>query len=89
MGSTKSFPESRVLSAGLLAQQIIESNNNGSRFCFILGSGASVESGISSGNELEMRWMDCIMGVADDYNAPKKNPDDMRILGQKLYGFQI
>lgn len=85
MGSTKSFPESRVLSADLLAQQIIESNNNGSRFCFILGSGASVESGIRSGNELEMRWMDCIMGVADDYNTPKKNPDDMRILGQKLY----
>ena len=32
------------------------------RFCFILGSGASVESGIPSGSTLEMQWMDCLMG---------------------------
>ena len=37
--------------------QIIKDSNKGIRFCFILGSGASVESGIPSGNTLEMNWM--------------------------------
>ena len=37
--------------------QIIKDSNKGIRFCFILGSGASVESGIPSGNTLEMDWM--------------------------------
>ena len=49
------FPKSRILSAKRLSQLIQESNENGERFCFILGSGASVESGIPSGNTLEMQ----------------------------------
>ena len=65
-----SFPESRVLSTKQLVQQIMESNRNGERFCFILGSGASVESGIPSGSTLEMCWMNCIMGEKEDRGTP-------------------
>lgn len=56
------FPAHRILSAADLADLIRESNLNGARFCFILGSGASVESGIRSGGELEMSWMNYLMG---------------------------
>ena len=59
------FPPYRILPAKRLAQLIKESNGNGERFCFILGSGASVESGIPSGNSLEMQWMDCLMGTSE------------------------
>lgn len=59
-----------------MIEQIQESNRNGERFCFILGSGASVESGIPSGTTLEMTWMNCIMGVeADGDTQPKSLPD--------------
>lgn len=60
------FPSSRLLSAKHLAQLIREGNRNGERFCFILGSGASVESGIPSGNKLELQWMNCLMGEKAD-----------------------
>lgn len=56
------FPAHRILSADDLADLIRESNQNGARFCFILGSGASAESGIRSGGELEMSWMNYLMG---------------------------
>lgn len=59
-----------------MIEQIQESNRNGERFCFILGSGASVESGIPSGTTLEMTWMNCIMGAeADGDTQPKSLPD--------------
>ena len=35
-----------------------ESCENNERFCFILGSGASVESGIPTGLTLAQRWID-------------------------------
>ena len=60
------FSESRILSAKRLSQMMKESTENGERFCFILGSGASVESGIPSGNTFEMQWMNCLMGQMDD-----------------------
>lgn len=79
------FPKSRILNTQQFVRQIIESNRNGERFCFILGSGASVESGIPSGNALEMRWMDCLMGKADDLNYPAMDPEDTRQYGAALY----
>ena len=79
------FPKSRILSTQQLVQQINESNRNGERFCFILGSGASVESGIPSGNTLEMRWMDCIMGEANDFRTPAMDANAMRQCATNLH----
>ena len=79
------FPKSRILSSQQLVRQIIESNRNGERFCFILGSGASVESGIPSGNTLETRWMDCIMGEANDIETPAMEPESMRKCAANLF----
>lgn len=83
------FPKSRILSTQQLVRQINESNRNGERFCFILGSGASVESGIPSGNTLEMRWMDCIMGEADDLETPAMDPKVMRQYANNLYAEKL
>ena len=65
--------DSRFLSTQQLIEQILESNRNGERFCFILGSGASVESGIPSGTTLEMKWMNCIMGAEADGDTPPRS----------------
>ena len=64
---------------------IREANGNGERFCFILGSGASVESGIPSGNTLEMRWMDCLMGEAEDSGTPAMDPGETERIAGLLY----
>lgn len=48
----------RVLSLPHFLASMKESCKNGKRFCFILGSGASVESGIPMGLELEKKWME-------------------------------
>ena len=69
--------DSRFLSTQQLIEQIQESNRNGERFCFILGSGASVESGIPSGTTLEMKWMNCIMGAEADGDTPPRSLADM------------
>lgn len=79
-----SFPKSRVLSTKQLVQQIMESNRNGERFCFILGSGASVESGIPSGSTLEMCWMDCIMGEKGDCGTPAMDTGLLRDYAERL-----
>lgn len=47
--------ESKILSAKRLSLLMKEASGNGERFCFILGSGASVESGIPSGTTLEVQ----------------------------------
>lgn len=79
------FPRSRILSAKGLARMMKEAGENGTRFCFILGSGASVESGIPSGSTLEMRWMDCLMGVAEDRGTPPMDANETRKLAEALY----
>lgn len=48
----------RILSLPHFLASMKESCENGKRFCFILGSGASVESGIPMGLELEKTWME-------------------------------
>ena len=47
----------RIISTKQLAWAIKEGINSSERFCFILGSGASVSSGIPMGGELERKWM--------------------------------
>ena len=47
----------RVISANQLVRAIEEGKKNEERFCFILGSGASVSSGIPAGVSLEYDWM--------------------------------
>lgn len=55
---TEQFIENyRIISAIELARAIKEGRSNSERFCFILGSGASVSSKIPAGGELERRWM--------------------------------
>lgn len=78
------FPRSRILSTQRLAQIIRESNENGQRFCFILGSGASVESGIPTGNTLEMRWMNCLMGEQEDQGTPAMDAEETRRIAEAL-----
>lgn len=80
------FPKSQIISAKRLSQLIKESTENREqRFCFILGSGASVESGIPSGGTLEMQWMDCLMGKAADRGMPAMDEDETRRLASDLY----
>ena len=76
--------DSRFLSTQQLIEQIQESNRNGERFCFILGSGASVESGIPSGTTLEMKWMNCIMGAEADGDTPPRSLADMEKTARAL-----
>ena len=47
----------RIISANQLVRAIEEGKKNEERFCFILGSGASVSSGIPAGVSLESDWM--------------------------------
>ncbi len=47
----------RIISANQLVRAIEDGKKNEERFCFILGSGASVSSGIPAGASLESDWM--------------------------------
>ena len=79
------FPKSKILSTKQLVRLIQESSENGERFCFILGSGASVESDIDTGNKLEMKWMNCLMGEEADGGTPPMNREESMKMGKKLY----
>ena len=78
------FPESHILKSSDLCE-IVSNGRNTRHFCFILGSGASVESGIPSGNTLEMRWMDCLMGLSNDGDTKARRPDRTRYFAEKLH----
>ena len=80
----KSFPKSRIISTEMMINVIQESNKNDERFCFILGSGASVESGIVSGGELEKRWMSYLMGETPDEGTTPRNPEVVREYAKNL-----
>ena len=47
----------QIISTNQLVNAIKEGRSNSERFCFILGSGASVSSGIPTGGTLECQWM--------------------------------
>lgn len=75
-----------TLSQKQFVEQVMETyRGKRSRFCFILGAGASVESEIPTGTELEMRWMNCLMGEAEDPPAPKKDREETRKRAKALF----
>lgn len=76
--------KTNILRSHLFVRQFLEATKNGERFCFILGAGASVESGIPSGNVLGMRWMNYLMGEADDMGIPAMDPSEAEALGAEL-----
>ena len=78
------FPKYQILTSTDLSN-ILLSNKDQQRFCFILGSGASVESGIPSGGKLEMEWMNCLMGISGDGVTPPKDPERTRNFAEHLF----
>lgn len=63
---TQKFPAYRIISTSQFIHVLQSGIQNHERFCFILGSGASVDSGIPMGGTLEKYWMDCLMGKSID-----------------------
>ncbi len=82
--SIQLIPDWRIISTEMMIKVIQESNENNERFCFILGSGASIESGIASGMELEKRWMSFLMGEAPDEGTLPRNPEVVRDYARNL-----
>ncbi len=83
---TNPFPKSRILSTEHFINTFKTGMDNNERFCFVLGSGASVESGIPMGGTLEMEWMDYLMGESPDSadNLLTSNPQDTEQLAYEL-----
>jgi len=78
------FPKHKVLSAKKFIQVFKESTENKQRFCFILGAGASVDSGIPTGNQLEMEWMNYLMGKTP-YNGTYTSAEESERIANQLY----
>lgn len=79
------FPESQILSVGQFLDSYETGCRNGERFCFILGSGASVDSGIPMGSAMENRWMACLMGEEKDQDGTEaRSPEETRKLAALL-----
>ena len=68
---TNNFPVSRILDEEDLVHLIQDGIDNEERFCFILGSGASVKSGIDTGQTFEKKWMDHLMGKGGSRSTPE------------------
>ena len=77
-------PTHKVLSAKKFIQVFKESSENKQRFCFILGAGASVDSGIPTGNQLEMQWMNYLMGKTP-HNGTYASEDETEKIANQLY----
>ena len=91
------FPADRVLSTRQLVGAMRRSVANGQRFCFILGSGISAESGIPTGQTLATRWMACLMGEQQDLDGTRPYPNlaeveetaaNLRAVGKLQYDFE-
>ena len=67
------------ISEDYLVKTLELSKRNNQRFCFILGSGASITSGIPMGRTFEKWWMDEIMEDPDVFerNAVRLKAEDM------------
>ena len=78
------FPKHKVLSAKKFIQVFKESTENKQRFCFILGAGASVDSGIPTGNQLEMQWMNYLMGKTP-HNGTYTSEEETKKIADQLY----
>ena len=90
------FPADRVLSTRQLVGAMQRGVANGQRFCFILGSGISAESGIPTGQTLATRWMACLMGEQPDLDGTPPYADlaeveetaaNLRAVGKLQYDF--
>ncbi|MDR1736419.1 MAG: tetratricopeptide repeat protein [Oscillospiraceae bacterium] len=66
----------RVLNSKRLAQVLKDSSLNGERFCFVLGAGASKESGIDTGIEMARKWGRYIEDNQDVFG--KENVGDLK-----------
>ena len=91
------FPADRVLSTRQLVGAMRRSVANGQRFCFILGSGISAESGIPTGQTLATRWMACLMGEQPDLDGTppyanlaevEETAANLRAAGKLQYDFE-
>ena len=91
------FPADRVLSTRQLVGAMQRGVANGQRFCFILGSGISAESGIPTGQTLATRWMACLMGKQPDLDGTPPYADlaeveetaaNLRAAGKLQYDFE-
>ncbi|MCM1262721.1 MAG: tetratricopeptide repeat protein [Butyrivibrio sp.] len=72
----------RIISTIRLVGAIKEGIDSSERFCFILGSGASVSSGIPMGGELERRWMSEMEkhpGLAEVHETAEKLKGENRL----------
>lgn len=72
----------RIISANQLVRAIEEGKKNEERFCFILGSGASVSSGIPAGVSLQYDWMkemETAPGMKEIREIAKKLQEDNRL----------
>lgn len=77
----------RIISAKRLASTIKEGRAHKERFCFILGSGASVESGIKIGTQLEKQWMD-EMNCSPGFREVCRNAAALKAAGKLEYDFE-
>ena len=91
------FPAYRILSTQQLVGAMRRGVANGQRFCFILGSGISAESGIPTGKTLATRWMACLMGEQPDLDGTRPYPNlaeveetaaNLRAAGKLQYDFE-
>jgi tetratricopeptide (TPR) repeat protein len=82
--NTPLFPGSRIMNSSRLVRIIEEGRKKGERFCFILGSGASVESNIPSGTTLQMAWMNCLMGIEKDRDTQTFRAEETRELANRM-----
>lgn len=91
------FPADRVLSTRQLVGAMQRGVANGQRFCFILGSGISAESGIPTGQTLATRWMACLMGEQPDLDGTppyanlaevEETAANLRAAGKLQYDFE-
>lgn len=55
------FPKSRIINTNQFINFFNKSAEYGQRFCFILGAGASIESGVPTGGQLATNWMTELM----------------------------
>lgn len=83
----KNIEDYRIISTKQLVRAVEDGLRNSERFCFILGSGASVSSNIPMGGELEYKWME-EMEVQPGLTEISALAEKMRESGQLEYDFK-
>ncbi len=78
------IPEKNKLSIAHFISDVIIGGAGKRRLCFILGSGASKTSGIPTGGELEMKWMNHMMSQSEGYQAETRETAKRLLAEKKL-----